>query len=98
MDNYTIGVQLIGAEREKQIDKHGFTAEHHVNHPEWYEADQLKYAVKSILYPDSIHSSTPENWDVEWFENLMRRSNKERLIIAGALIAAELDRLSELEK
>ena len=30
--------------------------------------------------------------------NLKSRTKKERLVIAGALIAAELDRLHELEK
>lgn len=98
MDNFTIGVQLIGAEREKQIDKHGFTAEHHVNHPEWYEEDQLPNAAVSILIPDSLCAGVPKNWDVKWFRDMMKRSVKERLVIAGALIAAELDRLNELEK
>lgn len=97
MDNFTIGSKLIAEERQKQIDKHGFTAEHHVNHPEWYEMDQLSRAAVSILMPYEI-SLSPDNWDMEWFRNLKSRTKKERLIIAGALIAAELDRLNELEK
>lgn len=98
MENLTIGAYSIAVERDKQIKKHGFTAEHHVNHPEWYENNQLKKATVSILFPETIHAETPENWDQEWFTNLMNRSNKERLIIAGALIAAEIDRITELEK
>lgn len=90
------GVELISEERQKQIDKHGFTAEHHVNHPEWYEADQLSRAAVSILMPSKI-SLAPENWDMEWFRNLQGRERKERLVIAGALIAAELDRLNHLQ-
>lgn len=97
MENLTIGSQLVAEERQKQIDKHGFTAEHHVNHPEWYEEDQLLKASASILLPEEF-SRTPENWDVAWFHNLKNRSRKERLIIAGALIVAELDRLAEIEK
>ena len=91
------GCELITEERKKQIDKHGFTAEHHVSHPEWYENDQLARAAVSILMPYKI-SLSPDNWDMEWFRNLKGRSRKERLIISGALIAAELDRLGELEK
>lgn len=98
----TIGTQLISAERQKQIDKHGFTAEHHVNHPEWYESDQLKQAAITIilqdLMPHDLVSEVPENWDSHWFADLLDREPKERLIIAGALIAAELDRLDLIDK
>lgn len=100
MENLTIGAYSIAVERDKQIKKHGFTAEHHVNHPEWYSEGQLIYAANAISqgvnsesYPD-----TPENWDEKWFRNLCDRTHKERFIIAGALIAAEIDRITELEK
>ena len=98
MKDLTIGSQLIAEERQKQIDKHGFTAEHHVSHPEWYEEDQLPNAALSILILDSLCAGVPKNWDVAWFHDLKNRSRKERLIIAGALIVAELDRLAEIEK
>lgn len=97
MEDLLVGVELIAKERQKQIDKHGFTAEHHVNHPEWYEEDQLSRAAVSILMPTKI-SLGPNNWDRKWFSNLCKRSKKERLVIAGALIAAELDRLDAIEK
>ena len=45
------GIELITEERKKQIDKHGFTAEHHVNHPEWYDRLQLEDAAINILHP-----------------------------------------------
>jgi hypothetical protein len=87
------GVQLITEEREKQISKHGFTGEHHFNHPEWYNKGQLiEAAVK--LSNVIAYNQTPENWDGQWFTNLCRRTHKERLIIAGALICAEIDRLN----
>lgn len=89
------GVQLITEEREKQISKHGFTGEHHFNHPEWYEDEQLIKAAKHLTKKPFISSYfVPKNWDVEWFYNLTQRPYKERLIIAGALIAAEIDRIS----
>lgn len=97
------GIELITEERKKQIDKHGFTAEHHVNHPEWYDRLQLEDAAINILHPfitatEDNMPETPENWDKEWFENLCKRNREERLIIAAALIAAELDRLQLISK
>lgn len=97
----TIGVKLIAKERQKQIDKHGFTAEHHANHPEYYEMGQLQRAAFTLLnlkidgFPDSI-IAPPINWDRERYLKLCRKSHIERLVIAGALISAELDRLTEL--
>ena len=99
------GVQLITEEREKQISKHGFTGEHHFNHPEWYENGQLIRA-SQILLTKTIDSERikkyhlfPKNWDAEWFKNLCDRPYNERMIIAGALIGAEFDRISyETEK
>lgn len=103
MENSTIGIQLIATERQKQITKHGFTGEHHVNHPEWYEKEQLIKAAVALLLPIGLLSDLgwpeiPENWDAEWFEDLMQRSHKERLIISAALLSAELDRIEALEK
>ena len=89
-----IGVELIAEERQKQIVKHGFTGEHHFNHPKWYDRNQLIEA-SNILSMKEIRSClVPFNWDAEWFQELCSRRYKERLIIAGALIAAEIDRLS----
>ena len=86
------GIELIADERQKQIDKHGFTGEHHANHPEWYEQNQLIEASMKLSFIIA-DDETPKNWDKEWFTNLCQRNSVERLIIAGALIAAELDRL-----
>lgn len=89
------GVELITEEREKQISKHGFTGEHHFNHPEWYEDNQLIKAANLLALKNlSYNTWFPKNWDAKWFKNLCDRPYKERLIIAGALIAAEIDRLS----
>lgn len=101
MENLTIGVQMITDERQKQIDKHGFTAEHHVNHPEFYDKGQLQYAAMSLLSmdgkPEDFRPDTPDNWDPIWFNDLLERSPKERLVISAALLAAELDRIEALK-
>ena len=92
------GIQLIADERhEKQIKKHGFTGEHHAQHPEWYDKGQLLQAAVQLISREPIESdSYPENWDKGWFADLLCRSYKERLVIAGALIASELDRIMAL--
>lgn len=92
------GVELISKERQHQIDKHGFTAEHHaLNSEKWYSKNQLMEASVKIGAPVP-YNSAPENWDEEWFKKLCDKPYKDRLIIAGALIAAELDRLNYLEE
>lgn len=100
MEEMTIGIKMIAQERQKQIDKHGFTAAYHADHPEFYENKQLSQAAVSLLVqdlaPHDLVTEIPSNWDVVWFQNLMDRGVIERLVIAGALIAAELDRLTEL--
>lgn len=92
------GLDLIKEEREKQITKHGFTGEHHANHPEWYNENQLIYAAATLSMKEINSCLVPKNWDANWFINLIKRPYKERLFIAGALIASELDRLNQLDK
>jgi hypothetical protein len=94
------GIELITEEREKQISKHGFTGEHHaLNSEKWYDNNQIQFAVMYLLDENFIfgEEAFPLNWNKEWFMNLNNRDIKERLIISGALIAAELDRLNYLE-
>jgi len=93
------GIELIAQERQKQIDKHGFTGKHHADHPEWYEVLQLQYAATTLLMHEleeviDVHDNLPNGWDLDWFIKLNAKDRKQRLIIAGALIAAELDRLN----
>lgn len=94
------GIELIAEERQKQIEKYGFTGEHHANHPEWYNDDQLIKAAFVItineLSDESIRTSLPLNWNLEWFSELCKKPLIERLTIAGALIAAEIDRIQNL--
>lgn len=95
------GVELIVQERQKQIDKYGFTGEHHANRPEWYDSSQLLVAAENLLFDESEEVNhelwCPINWDLEWWLRLCAKPFKERLVVSSALIAAELDRLNELE-
>jgi len=92
-------VELIAIERnEKQILKHGFTAEHHASHPEWYDKGQLVEAANTLTMTEIKGCLVPFNWNAEWFSDLCTRPYQERLIIAAALIASEWDRLDYLQK
>lgn len=86
------GIELMSEERQKQITKHGFTGEHHFNHPEWYDKHQLIEASMKLSYVIP-NDEAPYNWDKDWFSHLCNRPYEERLIISGALIAAEIDRI-----
>jgi len=91
-------VELIAIERnEKQIVKHGFTAEHHANNPKWYDKGQLIEAANTLSMKEIRSCLVPFNWDAEWFQDLCSRPHQERLIIAATLLASEWDRLEYLE-
>ena len=89
------GMELIAAERQRQIDVEGWTAEHDAQHTngELLQATicYTSYALGLILgqpYP-KIKGSWP--WDFQyWKPGADPICN---LIKAGALIAAEIDRL-----
>lgn len=96
------GVELIAKERQRQIDEEGWTAEKHDVHTrgelalagacyamwdpegvEWTREDAHQYAI--WLWP----------WDEEWWKPKDRIRN---LVRAGALIAAEIDRLQRQQE
>ena len=89
------GIELIAKERQEQIEKHQFTIE---KDSLTNKAYQLTEAA-AILSTEKVRSSRhrfllmPDCWDDELAYKMCRKSRKDRLIIAGALIAAELDRI-----
>jgi hypothetical protein len=92
------GIELIAEERQEQIKKHGFTIEYDKN----LYSDENSHRVHSDLAYAALHSLWPNGtfypsgWN-EWFKDkISKKTYKERLIIAGALIAAEIDRLQTL--
>lgn len=87
------GIELIAQERQEQIEKHGKTVEYDVENN---SDKQLRWAAERLLASDE--KALPDwqpapGWDKELFDKMYEKPYKERLIIAGALIAAELDRL-----
>lgn len=87
------GSTLIAAERDRQPAEEGFTAEHDARHA----GNELAWAAWSFL--DRAASGHDPNdpeppqmfpWDKSWWKP--GRSPLRLLIIAGALVAAEIDR------
>lgn len=90
------GIELIAEERQRQIDEEGWTPEHD---KQWKDGELCKAAVCFIESPhwmDMGMSSDayPAKWpfDTSWWKPTPQDRIRE-LQKAGALIAAEIDRL-----
>jgi len=94
------GVELISKERREQIEKHGRTVQMDVDHNRAYQLAEAASVLTTEKFRNSKHrfSLMPEEWDDEISLKMCKKGRKERLAIAGALIAAELDRIIENEK
>lgn len=85
----TMGVVQIYFERNNQIFRHKITAEDDYK----FNADfQLVDAAIKLL--KGGQHPAPEGWDEGRWNKMLNKSDERRLIIAGALIAAEIDRLN----
>ncbi len=88
------GAELIAAERQEQIKKHGYTLEA----DSWSNSrHELRNAALFALTLDKEYY--PKNWDDSFKKKLLskRENDIEILKIAGALIAAEIDRLNAIK-
>lgn len=95
------GIERISLERWEQMFKHGRTIE---SDQVWTE-NQLTEAASYLMVenPEMIHCDEPEEyapqgWDTDLWTKMMSKSYPERLVIAGALIAAEIDRIQNIKK
>lgn len=84
------GIELIAKERQEQIEKHGYTVEKDVD---FNRFGQLTDAAIMLMQTDRHKMNPPSHWDKAIWNKMINKSEKERLIIAAALIAAEIDRL-----
>lgn len=90
----SVGVCLIDTERQRQIAQEGWTIEHDASH---HDGDELVLAAISYATPAHLRPSTgmaPSRWP--WGTRYWKPTPDDRqreLVKAGALIAAELDRL-----
>jgi hypothetical protein len=79
------GINVIAQERREQIEKHGFSMKNDLK----YNNNELVDAAAQYLLTDAV-SCWPENWKEEDYKPGDRIEELKR---AGALIAAEIDRL-----
>jgi hypothetical protein len=87
------GIELIAKERQEQIEKHGFSPKHdmdiyHLNGELRLAAEYLISSNENPYYPD--------NWDEKYKNKFDSKTYIERLATAGALLAAEIDRIVTL--
>lgn len=93
------GCDLIAQERQRQIEKEGWSTEHDKSHTN----NELAWAAACYAAPESIFRilggygggpfySNPWPWSEEW-DKRKQHGRLKQLVIAGALIAAEIDRL-----
>lgn len=89
------GIELIQAERKRQIEKEGYLPEEDARHTR----GELQRAAKCYLFAafDRHKEQPPAEWpwDVEWWKPTTPRRMLEK---AGALFLAEVDRLRLLQK
>ena len=85
------GVALIAAERSRQVTEEGWTSEHDDGHG---AAEELAWAAACYAAPADIRD-TSGGRVFPWASDPDRsgKSRIRQLVIAGALVAAEIDRL-----
>jgi hypothetical protein len=92
------GIELIAKERQEQIEKHCFDKTHDAK--KWNEGGELIQAAAYLLQnefkgkgADWISATFPAQWNGEFQRKFDKKEGVEALKVAGALIAAEIDRL-----
>lgn len=91
------GIELIALERAEQIEKHGRTIQADVLNNDHRQLAAAAHKLCDPLIYSRHMISPPQNWNQSIWEHMVIRPYKERLIIAGALIAAEIDRIQSLQ-
>jgi hypothetical protein len=91
-DLMSVGANAIFQERIKQIQKHGYTTDS----DKVYNNKELLQMAAMLITGDM--TKYPSWMPIELCEKLMKHSERERYVIAGALIAAHLDLEAEEEK
>lgn len=91
-------IELIQAERQRQIDEEGWTPEHDDEH----NTGELALAASAYALTPEIHKTSPGTfwkvwpWPRKWWKPSPDDRQRE-LVKAGALIVAEIERLQRVE-
>lgn len=88
------GTELIYDERREQIYKHRRTV---AEDKKQNKKRQLRSAAYMLIGDNAYIQDPPEGWNPLVWDKMKRKPIKERLVIAGALIAAELDRMNDVD-
>ena len=92
------GIELIIVERNEQLTKHHRTIKQDVNYNTKCQLSVAAGILAQKNIPEQIKETLiPKGWDSPQWDRMIDKPYKERLVIAGALIAAELDRLQATE-
>lgn len=103
-------IELISKERQRQVEKEGWTQQH----DDFYHNGSMALALASASYALDV-ASRESTWDESWKKIYKEYADKifpfdreffkptpndtiRQLVKAGALIAAEIDRLQRLEQ
>ena len=89
------GIELIAQERAEQLEKHGWTSEHDAKHDSGALAVvaatlAVMHTDSKVTDPEAKHGSDNNPWGLE---AKLKTDAIHSLQIAGALIAAEIDRI-----
>ena len=98
---YPTGIELISKEREEQLCKHGRTVEGDVEMNNHYQLSEAAGILTCLDTDDLLVNSDeccPVEWDEVGWKKLFEKPYEQRLVIAGALIAAEIDRLNYIKQ
>lgn len=92
------GIELITKERQEQIEKHGRNIPSDVYYNSTKENGYYPLVSGAIYLIDDNYKWAPSHWNKEILNKMRSKDYKERLIIASALIAAEIDRLQGISE
>lgn len=98
MSEKKTGIELITEERQRQVEVEGWTLEHD-DHHKWGELAKAAacYAVYGTDAEVYENGDPAWPWSSEWDKRSNADGGLHNLVKAGALIAAEIDRMQRLE-
>jgi hypothetical protein len=89
------GIELISKERQEQIEKHNISIEDDLINNKAHQLSESAAVLATEKFPSdrSRLICMPKEWNDEACLKMCKKDRFNRLIIAGALIAAELDKM-----
>lgn len=83
------GVEMIAIERREQKVKHNKSIKHdYEQYPDFELADAAEALISNNLF------KFPRTWNLEYCKKLLDKPYMERLVVAGAFLAAQIDVLN----